>query len=641
MKFNISYDIVSFVVLMVITVKYYDYMHFPVFSNRLFGILLILGDLNLFFDILSSLFLNGVFKAPWAIVYLINCLYYVILFIMPAAILLFLIALISKKENVSRKIYYLACIPLIIFLLVFVVALPRGDVFVIGNNGEYTYGPLSSITYICAGVYFAISAIVMAVKRKSLSKLEIKSMLGLLTISLLASAIQFLFPSELLTGSAIAIAFMIMFFTTENPQLYLDPVTGVFTGDAMKELFDVQYSRRNNFHIAVIKMHGLHNIHMLYGRKAGNDALRHLSNFLLKFDNARSFRPGDALFITSFKTEKELDSFIEKYDEFKKEPQMCNTVSLKPRYTALCIKNINYFKSLREMMSVVENAFDDDNIEPIKLKTTYLTEAKILKYRSNVAIEDAIKNDISTGKHFFMVYQPIYSTKRKKFLSAEALVRYQSDSLGLVKPGDFIPLIELKGLATQLDELVTRFVFTDIKDGYFNDLGLEKIHINLSAATFSSKPAILGIIATAKKYKINPKFITFEITETASVLSEDIVLASAEILINAGFGLALDDFGTGYANIKRVAKLPFTDVKLDKVLIQETPNILKDVITLFRNLNMSIIAEGVETIVQQKMMINNGIDYIQGYYYSKPIKIDELRILMDVHEQNSKTKKGD
>lgn len=628
MKFNICYDIVSLVVLLIVTFRFYKYMRFPVFSNRLFGVLLVLGNLNLIFDISATLFISNVIDVPIWFTYLINSLYYIVQLIMGASILIFLIALIAVKTKVDRKYYLISLIPVFIFIMIFLVALPFGKVFVIRENGEYIYGPFSFITYACVGLYLAIVLIVLQVQKKNLTTSERASMYFLCLIVIVATVFQKIYPTELLSGSAIAMAFLIMFFAIQDPRYFLDPVTNVFTGDAMKKLFDYYYARNKNFHLAVIKLHGLHGIHMLYGRNAGNAALTNLSDFLLSFNKSFNFRAGDSLFLTSFKTLDELYDFSELFDEFRKKPQLCDNVSITQRYTMLCVKDVKYFKNTRELMAVIENAFDDSNIIPIKQKITFLTDAQIIKHKSNVVIEENIKNDLPTGNNFFMKYQPIYSTKRNKFISAEALIRYNSDSLGVVKPSDLMPIIEQRGLATQLDYMVVKMVFSDIKNDIFKKLDLESIHVNLSAATFFSKDTISEIVVLAKKMKIDPGFVTFEITETETSLSEKLAIESSNILRKAGFGLALDDFGTGYANIKRAAKFPFTHVKLDRILVQETPNLVKYTIALFRGLNLHIIAEGVETSEHNSLIVDNDVDLIQGFYYSKPLTINELKDLL-------------
>lgn len=628
MKFNISYNIVSLVVLMIITIKYFGHNRFPAVSNTIFGFTLILGDLDIIFDILSALMIDNTIVTPIAVDYIINSAYYVIQLTLSASILLYLVALLDKYKKIYNDFYFVTLIPLIICLLIFFLGLPKGKIFTITESGNYMYGPLSSITYICVGLYLIMTLFLLIFRASCVGKLERRSLFALCILVMVAAGLQFVYPTELLTGAAIAISLMIMYFTVQDPSFYFDNVAKTFTGDAMKQFFDYTYLRKKNFNIAVIKLHGIHNMHMLYGRRSGNAALSNTGEFLSSFKKSKAFHAGDGLFLIMFQTKGELDNFVEKFNEFKTKPQMCDTVKLTQRYTLLALNNCKKFRSTRELMSIVENAFDDVNIRNIKQKSTYITDNMALKYQTNVIIEDGVKNDLQKEKNFVMKYQPIYSLKKKSVVGLEALVRYNNDILGQIRPGDFIPLIEEKGLSLQFDEYVTKLVFSDIKTGIFKSTGIEKIHINISAATFSYRDTIKKIINLAKEYEIDNEMIVFEITETASTLSEESVMESSKLIRDAGFGLALDDFGVGHSNIQRAIKLPLTDIKFDKMLVQESAHVITNLVDIFNKEKTIIIAEGVETSKQKEAVVKAGIDQIQGYYYSTPVYKEEVAELV-------------
>lgn len=628
MKFNNSYNFISLVVLLIITIKYFRRHRFPAISNTIFGSSLILGDLDIIFDIISSMLISNVIVTPVAFDYIFNSAYYVSQLLLSASFLLYLIALIDNYKKIYSEYYFVTLIPLIVCMIILFIGLPNGKIFTITESGEYIYGPLSNVTYICVGLYLLITLFLLAFKSSCLTSLERSSMFALCGFVIAAATIQFMYPEQLLTGTAISISLMIMFFTVQDPAFYLDNVARTFTGDAMKQLYDYYYARKRNFHIAAIKLHGIHNMHMLYGRRAGNASLKNTGEFLSSFKKGKAFHAGDGLFLIMFHTKEELDTFVEKFNEFKTVPQVCDTVKLTQRYTLLAIDNCKKYRSTRELMSIVENAFDDVNIANIKLKSTRITDNMALKYQTNVIIEDGVKNDLQKEKNFVMKYQPIYSLKKKTVVGLEALVRYNNDILGQIRPGDFIPLVEEKGLSLQFDEFATKLVFKDIKSGVFKDTDVERIHINISAATFSYRDTIKRIIDLAKEYEIDTKKVVFEITETASTLSEESVKESSRMIREAGFGLALDDFGVGHSSIQRAIQLPLTDIKFDKSLVQDASHIITNLVDIFNKQKVSIIAEGVETTKQKEAVIKAGIDEIQGYYYSTPVYKEEVAELI-------------
>ena len=232
MKFNISYDIVALVLLIILSFKFFNQKRFPIFSNELFGFLLIIGDLNLFLDIVSSICINNSPGAPIWLAYLTNSLYYITQLAISGSVALYMIALVENKIIINKKIYSFALIPSLLFVAIFVFTMPLGLVFKIMPSGEYVYGPFSKITYICVAIHLAAVLFVITFKRNLFTKLERFSMYALCALAILASIIQFFFPSELLTGFAISISFLIMYFAIQDPQYALDADTGTFTADA-------------------------------------------------------------------------------------------------------------------------------------------------------------------------------------------------------------------------------------------------------------------------------------------------------------------------------------------------------------------------------------------------------------------------
>lgn len=626
MIFNYSYDIVSLIVLIVIAIKFFTSRQFPAFSNKMYGILLGIGIIDLASDIIGSILINGaIIPVPVVLVYIINTINYISQILLTAAMFLYTVALMGNNKHIAMSKYVLASIPAAFFIVLLLITIPQNLVFTVAVDGNYGYGPFSIATYVCVAIYFVLVLGLIVLKPKQLSKKERASIFAYIGIAVITVIIQKLYPAELLTGTGVAISFLIMFFTIQDPSLTIDAETGVFTGNAMKKMFDIKYDAKSNFHIAVIEMHGLHNMYMLYGRKIGNECLKRVGDFILAYKKSWVYRAGDALFIASFATEKELAEFAKDFETHKYDTlDLSNNISIVPGLTMVCINNALQFTGTRELMAVVENAFDKNNILPIKGKSVYLSKDDIYGYKRNVIIEDEIKEELPNDSNFFTVYQPIYSLKDNKYASLEALTRYNSKLLGRVKPEEFIPIVEKQGLAIQFDEMVTRKVFTDIVNGTFAELDLDSIHINLSAASFAYRGFIDKLVKMIDEYKIDPSFVVFEITETSDILSSDFLARHFKILNDAGFGLALDDFGTGYANIQRLFNLPFSHVKLDKTLIKGSSKFLGDLVNLLKNFSMEIIAEGIEDERQLKLVEEAGASYIQGYYYSKPLEKEKL-----------------
>jgi EAL domain-containing protein (putative c-di-GMP-specific phosphodiesterase class I) len=234
------------------------------------------------------------------------------------------------------------------------------------------------------------------------------------------------------------------------------------------------------------------------------------------------------------------------------------------------------------------------------------------------------------AEHKFMVYyQPIYSVKEKRFNSAEALVRLYDDKYGFISPEIFIRAAERSGAIHKIGAFVLEEVCRFIASEEFQGLGLEYIEVNLSVVQCIQSGLAGEVMDTLRRYDVSPDKINLEITETAISYSQNILMENLDALTQAGIKFSLDDFGTGYSNVRRIASLPFHLIKLDKTFTDAEHNpklliVLKNTIRMIKDMNMEIVVEGIENrkLVEQFAALE--CEYIQGYYYSKPIPRDEF-----------------
>ncbi len=624
MYFNISFDLISLLVLIVLTVRFCSLRKFPIFSNFMYGFLLVLGLFNILLDILGTAAINHVGSISLGLAYLPNVLYYVSQLAISAALVLYLIALLENQKTVNQICYLLALIPFAICGTVFAIGMPLGQVFRILPDGGYEYGPLSWITYITVAIYLFLMLSILKAKKEFLSRKIRFSMLTLSFLVVLSATLQKIFPEQLLSGSAIALSFLIMYFSIQDPQMMLDPDTGIFNARAFTVFLDNDKTLRKDIYIAAFKLHGLHNIYMLKGHEVGDGTLSYIGQILQNYKRSWSFRAGDAVFATCFRTESELKKFEADFEVLRSSSLNIAHTEFNPSFTMIMIKRCEGFRNSKDILAVINMAFDKKNIANIKNSSTFLTTEKIEQFRKNVQIENEIRLSLKQKTNFTMHYQPIYSLKNNCFVSAEALVRYESETLGKLSPGLFVPMIETKGLVQDLDSIVIDLVFSDIQKGIFNELGFNSVHINLSASTFSSEKTIQNILKVAKERNIDSSKVIFEVTETAISLSESSLKNCVAMLCNAGFGIALDDFGVGYANIGRLYSYPFNVIKLDRCVINESSIVFKEIAGVFKAFALDIVAEGVETEDQVELIKDSNVDLIQGFYYSKPMPVEQL-----------------
>jgi EAL domain-containing protein (putative c-di-GMP-specific phosphodiesterase class I) len=246
-------------------------------------------------------------------------------------------------------------------------------------------------------------------------------------------------------------------------------------------------------------------------------------------------------------------------------------------------------------------------------------------------LRQAIDND-----EFMLLFQPKIDCKTQKPIGAEALIRWNHPTKGLLLPNTFLPAAERFGLISNINEWVVQESCRAIYNA--KNLGIDmSISINLANQQFRNPNLVVEVLAILNQYDISPCNLTFEIKETTAVSNEMQFMALLEDFKDAYINVALDDFGSHNFNLSYLQKLKVNEVKLDRVFIAQmnenkTSHALVDaVIRLAHALNLNVVAEGVETEAQRKALTDLGCNYMQGHLFSKAINEKKLLALFIQH----------
>ena len=237
--------------------------------------------------------------------------------------------------------------------------------------------------------------------------------------------------------------------------------------------------------------------------------------------------------------------------------------------------------------------------------------------------DEAIRNE-----EFVVYLQPKYNVVTEEIAGAEALVRWKKKDGSMVSPGEFIPLYEKDGLIVRLDEYVFNKVCEIQKTLMRSGKKLIPISVNLSRASIHYENMLLRYVHIVEENGIPFFAVPIELTETAALYNVQIKELT-EKMVNAGFELHMDDFGSGYSSMTSLNQLPVDTLKLDKSLIDYIENprgkeVIRHTIALAHSLGMQVLAEGVETASQVKILRELDCDEIQGFYYSRPVPWEEF-----------------
>ncbi|MCF6202287.1 MAG: EAL domain-containing protein [Methylococcaceae bacterium] len=240
-------------------------------------------------------------------------------------------------------------------------------------------------------------------------------------------------------------------------------------------------------------------------------------------------------------------------------------------------------------------------------------------------LRQALKNN-----EFEVFFQPQVSLSSSRMSGMEALIRWKHSKKGILSPDQFIFLAEESGLIVPMGQWIVKEVCQQLKLWKDKELPLIKIAINISARQFAQKDLVSMIIEEIELHNIDGNLLQLEITESMIIQDINLVVEVMEELKAVGVSIAIDDFGTGYSSFEYLKKLPIDKLKIDKSFIANVTNNLDDasivqaVIAMAHNMNMEVIAEGVETEEQVKFLLKNKCDYAQGYLFSKPLSVEKV-----------------
>ena len=243
-------------------------------------------------------------------------------------------------------------------------------------------------------------------------------------------------------------------------------------------------------------------------------------------------------------------------------------------------------------------------------------------------------------------YQPQFDIATGEISGAEALLRWTHPTNGVISPDEFIPLAEDSGLIIDLGEWVIEQACKDLRTILDRGLHPGPVSINVSALQLRESGFRRAIMEPVRRYEIHPGYMQLEVTETAVAQNKDTAIALLESLRSDGVRVAIDDFGTGYSSLSYLQQMPFDVIKIDKSFVDKigsgvtSNNICRTIIRMAEELGKMSIAEGVETREQLEFLQRNGCDFVQGFYYSRPLPPDQFLEFVDKQDFHTKRRKA-
>lgn len=608
---NIQIQLCGLCILVLLIIFLNSHRTLRLYKEKVFYLVLYTITSSLVLDMLSLIFIHFRYILPLHLVNFICKSYIITLIWGTCSALIYVITdLVSEARHLrlTRMLLLLLC-----FQSALIYVLPI-HIFDDGSK-IYTYGAAVLTVYVFVTVYMAATLSAAFLFRKRLNPRRGFAIVLWMLIWIVSAAIQFLNSALLIVGFAGALGILILFVLLENPEANLDRHLGCFNAYALTEYLEQLYAQHTAF--SVLEVHFDSTVPSGGQDFDTNEALQKMIRLAKRSGDLWVFKRVNLSLVIIAPDPQPLEKVSKEIlSEF------AEVDSVRGAVCCILVPCADELPDADDLFRFLAFACSSRRACAGSLLTTDKTAVD--HYRAKYMMEAEIASALSEDR-VEVFYQPIYSTAEHRFVSAEALIRIRTRDGELLAPGRFIPIAEETGQILELGERVFEKVCRFLKESEALSLGLQYVEVNLSVLQCERVNLSQQLISIIGQYGISPGLINLEITETASISARITLLENMKRLIDYGFSFSLDDFGKGESNLMYVVEMPVSIVKLDYDLTKAFFNspkarqVLQAVVGMAHNMGLKLVAEGIETDEEVAVMNREGLDFIQGFYYSRPL----------------------
>ena len=426
-----------------------------------------------------------------------------------------------------------------------------------------------------------------------------------------------------------------------NHVMNYDPLTGVYSKNkffsASKTLLTSNPDKQFAFFRLDIDRFKL--INSFFGNVSGDELLRYMARRIREFARTTeccTFGRIDADVFGIFTPYQGKERTIEQMEQ-----TVSRMKSLTPNYSIMLVYGV-YIVTDRELP--ISQMCDRAALAAKTVKGHYMKSFAFYddKMRLSIENEQNIINEMSDAlenHEFVPYYQPKYDVKTNKPVGAEALARWIHPTKGFISPGVFIPIFEKNGFISKLDFYIWECVCKQLKEWKDSGVPLFPVSVNVSRVNLYNPNLAKIIIELTKKYDVDPKYFNIEITESVYTDKNIMIDEVTNLLRSNGFTILMDDFGSGYSSLNVLKDVQVDVLKMDMMFMFKAKydgraeTIISSVIRMAKWLNIPVIAEGVDKAEQVDFLRSVGCDFIQGFYYAKPMPAKDYEKLISDQEK--------
>ena len=621
---NYSFIFPSMLILVVIMGYYFFRPRLPIRLNRAFLAILVIDICTELLECISYR-LNETWSLHTpALLWIVNILFFVFAFIRSYMFFVFTVSVLDAQVLLSSKLRVFAPVAYLSCALVAVTTPLTGLLFRISEG--YHTGPLYWILYGCSCSYLAFSAIAVFRHWKQLSAHQIISLLAIQAILLAGNFVRFLLPTYVVMNTFCLMAVIVIFISFLNPDLFLSERGYVYNLPAFQALLEECFRRKRDYRLLGFIIQNYNEHREIFGGKQMDEALMAINKWLSEsFPQISSFYLRNGTYAMVGLNRPDLEALREQLSVRFALPWKTSAGELR--------LNLSFVEADTELLNCPSDrlvntlliSLDElSRVSEPDASRSLMDSIEEIDQKLDIrrCLEKALDND-----ELEVFLQPLMDSKTGKRIAAEALVRLRNDKGELIRPDLFISMAEQEGYIVRLGEQVLGKVCRFIRDHDMDQLGIGWINVNLSPVQFMSQNIPARFSSILSEYGVSQDRIHLEITEQSMI---DFSLLRDQItgLHENGFEFSLDDYGSGYSNLSRVRQYPFTNIKIDMEVVwnycKEKDMLLPALVKGFKQMNLSITAEGIETAEMAGAMKEIDCDYLQGYYFSQPVPMDEF-----------------
>ena len=634
----IWFDVCAVILVALLLVLYYKKFSAPFQKYTLFLVLLWLNLISAITS-LASFVLPG--HAPVWVLRLLNALYFFAHGATPTALFLYVCSLTDYNLTHFHQLSAWL-VPTVINTILSVLSIFFDIYFQLDPDGTYHRGPLIFIIYIFTCFHFFAIIYTLIQNRSLIPRLEQLSIHLFLVFMVSAIFIQLLFPNLVIESFICACCLMVSQLTVQNPEQIIDAPTRILNKSGFSYLLVPPLSDRKDFQVGFMILDNYYALEKVLGFDILEQRIQTFADYLRTNTGCLFARVENRRFCfvsQGFQENGNVDAVLSKLREACTARQAKYPAPARMQFKCGILRCPRDASSFTELMSLLDIAAQASGSENACF--TRLDDGDVAKLRRYKQVDQLVQTAVEDGS-LYVMYQPIYCTENHRFCSAEALLRMRSKALGEISPAEFIPIAERNGAILKMTQFVLETVCSFLRTSGIQEYGIRRVDINLSTLDCTQTDISQRILNCIRENNLLPSLVSVELTETAFSSLPESINRTLTALSREGVRVLIDDYGTGYSNLSRLTRFPLDIVKIDKSLITDIPGsatariVLDNTLEMMKRLRKKVLVEGVETQEQLDYLLpRNDCNYIQGYYFAKPISEEELVALFrDQHSRS-------